>query len=147
VQEVKVVPVTQPEVRLARKTSGGSVPLQLLIVDDDCDVRESLATLLESEGARVREAADVPAALRVLDEWTPDVMIVDIQMPGMSGYDLVRAVRGRDATRSVPAIALTGNATVTDRITALTAGFTTHLTKPVEPTALITAVASLAGSR
>src|SRR4051812_7457723 len=145
--EWSVVPVMQPEVRLARNTSAGLVPLQVLIVEDDRDAREALSALLASEGARVRHVEDVPAALRMLDDWTPDVMIVDIQLPGMSGYDLMRTVRTRDTTRSVPAIALTGMATVNDRIVALSAGFTTHLTKPVDPHALITAVASLAGSR
>ena len=72
--------------------------------------------------------------------------VADIHLPGMSGYDLMRTVRAREATRNVPAIALTGVATVSDRITALTAGFTTHLTKPVEPKALITAVAGLGGT-
>ena len=140
------MPHTQSASRLARQTSAGPVPLQVLIVEDETDARESLAALLGSEGARVRGAEDVPTALRVLDEWRPDVLIVDIHLPGMSGYDLMRTVRSREATRTVPAIALTGVATVSDRITALTAGFTTHLTKPVEPEALITAVAGLGGA-
>ena len=133
--------------KLSRQTSDGSrIPIRVLIVEDEADARESLALLLAGDGAEVRAAADVPSALRILDDWQPQVLIVDIHLPGESGYDFVRNVRGRAALRSVPAIALTGVATVSDRITALTAGFTTHLTKPVEPAAIVSAVATLVGA-
>jgi len=131
--------------KLSRQNPDGTrVPIRVLIVEDETDARESLAAVLGCDGAEVREAEDVPAALRVLDAWQPDVMIVDIYLPGKSGYDFMRSVRARAGLRAVPAIALTGVATVSDRITALSAGFTTHLTKPVEPATIVAAIASLA---
>ncbi len=143
----ELVQQTAPPTRLLRQTSDGArVPIRVLIVEDETDARESLAALLGGDGASVREAADVPAALSVLDGWQPDVLIIDIYLPGKSGYDLMRSIRARADLRAVPAIALTGVATISDRITALTAGFTTHLTKPVDPEAIVSTIASLVGA-
>jgi len=82
----------------------------------------------------------------VLGEWTPDVLISDIQMPGEDGYSLIRKVREREVSSGtrLPAVALTAHARVDDRVRALSAGFDAHIAKPVEPDELIMVVASLA---
>lgn len=137
---------TMPSKKLTRLVAPGvRAPVQILLVEDDVAAREALALLLADEGASVSEATDAQAALAILDALRPDAVIIDIHLPGMNGHDLVRHVRARPNLRTLPAIALTGMATVTDRITALSAGFTTHMTKPVDPDALISTVAHLTG--
>ncbi len=137
------MPNTQTSKRSSTTSGDARAPIRVLVVEDDADTRESLEAMLASEGFTVRVAEDGLVALGVLDGWIPDVLIIDIHLPGMDGYELMRTVRARDELRAARAIALTGIATVSDRITALAAGFTTHLTKPAEPQALISTVASL----
>jgi CheY-like chemotaxis protein len=100
--------------------------------------------MLAEHGAEPRVAASMKEALNVLNEWRPDVLVSDIAMPGGSGYDLIRRVRMRNAAESqVPAVALTAYARAEDRIRALSAGFQMHVPKPVEPTELLTVIATL----
>lgn len=119
--------------------------LKVLVVDDDLDSREVLAALLAMRAAEVRSAGSVREALETFVEWVPDVLISDIGMPGEDGYDLIRKVRSRGAKEGgqIPAIALTGYTTVQDGERALTAGYQTHLAKPVEPRKLVKLIASL----
>ncbi|MEG4397309.1 response regulator [Microcoleus sp. BROC3] len=121
--------------------------LQLLVVDDDDDTREFLITLLEQEGAMVRSAASVAAALAVLESYWPDVLLSDIGMPQADGYELIARVREMEALRGgyLPAIALTAYAREEERQQALEAGFQMHLSKPVEITQLIAGIANLTG--
>jgi len=126
-------------------TLGG---LRILVVDDDGDSREVLSTLLSLHGAETKLAASVKEALGVWDNWNPDVLVSDIGMPVEDGYDLIRAVRTREATDGlhVPAIALTGYAGVDDGERALLEGYELHLAKPVDPNQLISLISSLARS-
>ena len=121
--------------------------LKVLVVDDEPDTREFLRALLEHCDAQVREASSGAEALKALDEFEPHVLVSDIGMPGMSGFELVRQVRRRlsGSGRHLPALALTGYAAESDRLAAIRAGFQTHLSKPVEPDDLVAAVAGLAG--
>jgi CheY-like chemotaxis protein len=80
-----------------------------------------------------------------MDAVAPDVLVSDVAMAGLDGYDLIKSVRGRGG--AVPALALTAYARREDRARALAAGFQMHATKPIEPSELIAAVASLAGGR
>ena len=118
--------------------------LKVLVVDDDLDSREVLAALLVLRAAEVRSAGSVREALEALAVWKPDVLVSDIGMPGEDGYDLIREVRSRGANEGgqIPAIALTGYTAAQDGERALTAGYQTHLAKPVEPRHLVRVIAS-----
>ncbi|MGH8865609.1 MAG: ATP-binding response regulator, partial [Burkholderiales bacterium] len=128
------------------------VPLSLqgvrvLVVDDEADSRDLLGYVLRKYGAEMRGCATAAEALRMLDEWQPDVLVSDIGMPGEDGYDLMRKVRAREPERGgqVPAVALTGYARAEDERRVRAAGFQMHIPKPVELDDLAAAVASLAG--
>jgi signal transduction histidine kinase len=116
----------------------------VLVVDDDEDTRELLARSLRRAGARVEAASGAEEALTRLAVAAPDVLLSDIAMPATTGYDLIAAVRARPALRGLPSIALTAYGREEDRERALAAGFDLHLGKPVEPAALVRAVALLA---
>jgi PAS domain S-box-containing protein len=118
--------------------------LTTLVVEDDLDARELVTTTLSRAGAQVIEAATVSAALELLAELTPDALVSDIAMPEQTGYELIAAVRALPRLRALPAIALTAYGRAEDRERARAAGFDLHLGKPVEPTALIRAIARLA---
>jgi PAS domain S-box-containing protein len=119
--------------------------LRVLVIDDEEDARELLTIALTQSGAEVRTAATVGAALEILDQWKPNVLVSDIGMPGEDGYDLIRTVRALESERggTVPALALTGYASAEDAARARVAGYQTHMAKPVAPSDLIVAVASL----
>ncbi|MBC8122599.1 MAG: response regulator, partial [Gemmatimonadaceae bacterium] len=115
--------------------------VRVLIVDDEMDARRLLRLLLEGCGAEVRAAASAAEALQAIEQAAPDVLVSDIGMPDADGYELVQWARGRGLT--VPAVALTAYARSEDRVRALTAGFNTHVPKPVEITELVTVIRRL----
>ncbi len=121
--------------------------LRVLVVDDEADTLQMLATVLRRYGAEVTTAANAKLALAALEYRRPDVLISDIGMPDEDGYTLIRKVRALPAERGghTPAAALTAYARAEDRAQALHLGYQMHLSKPVEPDALATAVACLAG--
>ena len=127
--------------------------LHVLLVDDELDTRALVQTVLERAGARVTSVESVAQALAVLaDPGAPahDVLVSDIAMPGEDGYTLMRRLQERDdgqARARLPAVALTAHARVEDRIHALSSGFQSHVSKPVEPRELVAVVASLARRR
>ena len=131
-------------------STDGHVPslagLALLVVDDDADTRDLLATALRGEGAEVTTVASVAEALAALEQRRPDVLISDISMPGDDGYALVRRLRALQGTsgRSIPALALTAHARPEDSELAFLAGFEAHVPKPVSPDELAQAIARLA---
>ena len=122
--------------------------LRVLAVDDESDARELLAEILTANGVEVRVAASGVEALAMLDDWRPDVLISDIGMPDMDGYEFLRELRFKENkgkhTR-LPALALTAYATAEDRMRALQSGFQMHIAKPVDPEELTTVLASLTG--
>ncbi len=120
--------------------------MRVLVIDDEEDARELLTLTLTQSGAEVRAAATVRAALEIIDEWKPNLLVSDIGMPGEDGYDLIRTVRALDAEKggTIPALALTGYASAEDAARARVAGYQTHMAKPVAPNDLVVAVASLA---
>jgi CheY-like chemotaxis protein len=119
--------------------------LSVLFVDDTLDTREIVKRVLEECKARVRTAGSGEEALALLAEERPDILVSDIGIPGMDGYELIRRVRAmpRERGGDVPAVALTALARAEDRTRALLAGFQTHLAKPVQPTELMAAIGSL----
>lgn len=120
--------------------------LRVLVVDDNEDVRELSNIALTQGGAEVRTADTVQAALEILKDWKPNILIADIGMPGEDGYDLIRAVRALelDAGGTIPALALTGYVSAIDVGRVRAAGYHTHMAKPVSPRDLVLAVANLA---
>jgi PAS domain S-box-containing protein len=115
-------------------TSDGS---SILVVDDDADGADTLALLLEKIGHQVTVARSGPEALRVADQLRPDVVILDIGLPGMDGFQVAQMIRGRNELASVRLIALTGYGQGEDREKSKLAGFDAHLVKPVELTTLL----------
>jgi CheY-like chemotaxis protein len=108
----------------------------ILAVDDNVDAAESLAVLLRLEGHEVRTAHDGPAALAAVQADRPDVVILDLGMPGMDGFEVARRVRALPGAEDVLLVALTGWAQEEDRRRCYEAGFDGHLPKPVELNAL-----------
>jgi PAS domain S-box-containing protein len=119
----------------------------VMVVDDEADARDLVQRLLEDAGARVSACDTAEHALQTIQQGlVPDVIVSDVAMPEQDGYDFMKRVRQMKAPMSsIPAAALTALARVADRRRALLAGFQTHLTKPVDPTELVSTVASLAG--
>jgi CheY-like chemotaxis protein len=123
--------------------------LRALVVDDEKDAREIVQVMLEERGAIVATAASAAEALERLRAFRPDVLISDIGMPEVDGYELMRLVRRLPPEQGgrVPAAALTAFARRSDRLQALLAGYQTHVAKPVEPDELIAVIASIVPSR
>jgi signal transduction histidine kinase len=131
----------------APPTAPSLAGIEVLVVDDEPDVRELLMALLGDAGAGVRTAASVSEALALYQERRPHLLLSDIEMEGGDGYALVRRMREIEqglGTRT-PAIALSARAQANDRLRALAAGFQLHLPKPVDPLELVVAIANLAG--
>jgi len=123
--------------------------VRVLAVYDEPDTLNMLATLLSQRGAQVQTACSAESALTILKTWKPDLIVADIGMPGEDGYSLITKIRALDAEegRDTPTIALTAYARVEDRMRTLAAGYQMHIAKPVDPSELITIVASLARAR
>jgi CheY-like chemotaxis protein len=120
----------------------------VLVVDDDADALGLVREILESAGARVRTATSAQSALASIEERVPDVMVSDLGMPGMDGYGLIQRIRQMESpARELPSAALTAYARSEDRAKALRFGFEMHLAKPIDPSELIAAVASLVRRR
>jgi PAS domain S-box-containing protein len=118
-------------------------PRRLLVVDDNRDAADSLGLLLESSDTEVRVAYDGPAALAALTAFQPEVVLLDLGMPGMDGCETARHMRQHPAGRDITLIALTGWGQDEDRRRTRTAGFDHHLTKPADLDTLQTLLASL----
>ena len=119
--------------RATTRPAGLARPRRVLIVEDNADARESLQLLLQLAGHEVETAPDGPTGLQKLEAFRPDVALIDLGLPGIDGYDLVRRVRGLPEAQATRFIALTGYGQAEDRRRALEAGFHVHLTKPVDP--------------
>ncbi len=122
--------------------------LQVLVVDDEPDSLALLELLLDADGAQVTAVTSAAAALTALAERSFDILVSDIGMPEMNGYDLMQQVRAGVANQSMlPAIALTAYASDEDQQRAIAAGYQYHLVKPVDPRALAGAIADLTACR
>jgi CheY-like chemotaxis protein len=141
----------QPGDRSAGEARGSKSPLRLeglhvLVVDDEADSRDLIATILQQHGCRVTAVASVAEALGAMQRWKPDLLVSDIGMPLEDGYELIRKVVALEPERveGIPAIALTGYASEADRKRTLSAGYRAYVSKPVEPDELVEMIASLA---
>jgi len=122
--------------------------LRVLLVEDEPDARDLLTFTLTGSGAEVQAVESVQEALLDLESFNPDVLLSDIGLPTESGYDLIEKIRALpSATSQIPAVALTAFATEKDRQRALASGFQLHLSKPVEPSALIQAIDQLVNGK
>ena len=122
--------------------------VRVLVVDDDRDAREMLNMVLSQCEAEVTIASSTAEALKEIARHRPDVLVSDIGMPDLDGYELIKRVRQTEADlgqKALPALALTAYAKAEDRVRALAAGYHVHLSKPVDPEEFALVVASLIG--
>jgi PAS domain S-box-containing protein len=136
--QTRTVPERPP--RLPRLTRG----LQILLIEDSADIRLLMQTDLENMGHIVTTANDGRLGLEAARTGRPDLLISDIKMPRMDGYELIRILRHEPALRHMPAIALTGFGSQVEIKRAITAGFDVCLTKPAEPETIEEAIEGLA---
>jgi PAS domain S-box-containing protein len=115
--------------------------VRVLVVDDEVDAREVIASVLESRGARVVSAASSAEAMTALERFTPQVILSDIAMPGEDGLAFIRKLREVPRLKDIPALAFTAYARPEDRARVMDAGFNGHLAKPLGPDALVQAIA------
>ena len=111
-------------------------PLRILVVDDNSDAAESLAEVLHLGGEEVHVAFNGKAAVSEAQAFRPHVIILDIGMPGMNGYDACKAIRRFDWASNTVVVALTGWNSAKDREMSRAAGFDYHFAKPIEPAQL-----------
>jgi two-component system phosphate regulon response regulator PhoB len=116
---------------------------RILVVDDEPDITALVAYHLAKAGHRVSTAANGPDALKAAREERPDIVILDLMLPGVSGYDVLAELRRRDETREVGVILLTSRREEPDRIRGLSLGADDYLTKPFSPQELSLRVTAL----
>jgi len=117
----------------------------VMVVDDSLTVRRVTQRMLEREGYRVALAKDGVDALEQLPEVRPDLMLVDIEMPRMDGFDLVRHVRNDAATQAIPVIMITSRTADKHRNVAMGLGVNAYFGKPYQEDVLLAAIAGLLG--
>ena len=150
-QERASVSQSQPSGTGTQRESLPSAPVELvglriLVVDDEIDTCEMIQAAFEQCGSSVKTATSAAGALAHMDEWRPDMLISDINMPHVDGYQLIQQIRERElqSEARMPAVALTALARIEDRVKALGAGYQMHVPKPVELSELYAVVTSLA---
>ena len=119
----------------------------ILVADDEEDVRELVAYRLSRSGYEVIEAADGEEAFRLAAEHPPDLMVLDVMMPRLDGYELTRRVRAEESLRSVPVILLTARSQETDVSRGFEVGADDYLKKPFNPDELVARVRAVLGRR
>ena len=119
------------------------MPKRLLVVDDDPGLLRAVAETLRAEGFEVTTARRGADALVCIAESLPDLIVSDIRMPGMDGYELVRNLRASARTKLIPIIFLTAKDETADRIAGFRTGVDAYLTKPFEPDELVAVVANI----
>jgi CheY-like chemotaxis protein len=133
-----------------QRTGRGSLAgIKVLLVDDADDTLDVLQQILQHNGATIMAASSAGTALALLEREQPDVIVSDIGMPDIDGFELMRRIRRRADTAggAIPAIALTAFTRQDDRNKAMQAGFNDYLAKPVEPGSLVAHIAQAVGER
>lgn len=105
---------------------------RVLVVDDRATSRELIRAILENSGYAVMEAGDGREAVKIALQIEPDLIILDLQMPNLDGYGALKLIRSDPRFKELPVVALTANAMQGDREKALSAGFTSYISKPVK---------------
>ena len=134
-----------PESASAASVAGAG--RRILVIDDNEDANQSTAMTLEYAGHRVASAYDGAAGLELARTFAPDVVLLDIGLPDMDGYEVARRLRASDATRHVHVVALTGYGHDSDVERSRRAGIDHHLVKPVRPEEILELIGRLAGPR
>jgi CheY-like chemotaxis protein len=119
--------------------SQGPVPVsrRILVVDDNVDAAESIAAILRIAGHEARTAHNGATALSLAESWLPDVVVLDIGLPDLDGYQVARQLRARSGSKCPELMALSGWGGRENRLRATEAGFDSHYTKPIDPELLI----------
>ncbi|MFL6665501.1 MAG: ATP-binding protein, partial [Rhizobacter sp.] len=142
--------VTIPCVSVVPRDQGDELPAtdvphskgrRILIVDDNQDAADSIAQYLQLEGHEVKTVGDGAQALSSVPVFAPQIVVLDIGLPGMSGYEIARRMRKLPATRDVLLVALTGYGQKEDQQRAMEAGFDRHFVKPTDPRVLVQLIA------
>jgi CheY-like chemotaxis protein len=115
---------------------------RVLIVDDNIDTADSMAILLTTMGHEVRAAYNGASAVETAERFRPDVVFLDLGMPGLNGYETAHYIREEEWGKDTVVVAVTGWGTQADQQNSLDAGFDYHLTKPVDPEVLRRLVAA-----
>ncbi len=142
---------TEHVARIDDDTSSPAAPVapadyRILLVDDNADANESMAALLELLGYCVQTALDGPAALAASSLFVPHLVLCDIGLPGMNGYELAAALRNAAGQRNIVLAAVTGYGHESDRARSRAAGFDHHLVKPLDADVLLDFVARQAAT-
>ena len=116
---------------------------KILIVDDESAARAALETLLRREGFEVRDASDGQTALALCSRFLPDLILLDILMPGMNGFEVCRRIKATPETRLTPVVLITGLSATEDRIEGINAGADDFLSKPIDFNELLARTRSL----
>lgn len=114
-----------------------TINTRILLVEDDSLLRHAFKLLLEDAGYDIREAGTASDAVKAARSETPDLVLLDLGLPDANGLDVARALRGDEAMRDIPIIALTGRVGTQEKADCLAAGCTSYLTKPIDPKTLI----------
>lgn len=112
----------------------------MLFVDDDSAAREGFTSYLASAGYDVMSAATGQQALTLASTWTPEVIVLDLGLPDIDGWEVARQLKAAPRTNTIPIIALTGSDLPHERVSAMRAGCDRHLAKPCAPTDLVRAI-------
>ncbi len=118
-------------------------PVCILVIDDDANNKELLRVILESEGVRVHTAGTGEEGLSIVEEVAPDLILLDIMMPGLSGYEVATALKAAPATQKIPVVMLTAMNDAASRAQGILAGADDFLTKPIDRGDLCTRVSAL----
>jgi two-component system CheB/CheR fusion protein len=120
-----------------------TLPCRILVVDDNADAARSLATLIRRIGHEVQIAGDGPIALQTAQDFRPQIILLDIGLPGMDGYEVARKVRQQPGLAKVQLVAVTGYSPQDNRLRSDESGFDRFLVKPLDPRSLPELIASL----
>jgi DNA-binding response OmpR family regulator len=121
----------------------GTVATRVLVIDDEAPIRLLCRVNLEAEGMEVLEAADGPSGLEMAREQTPDVVLLDVMMPGLDGWRVAEELLVDDRTSSIPIVFLTARAELRDRARGIDLGGVDYVTKPFNPVELAPLVRDL----
>ena len=119
----------------------------ILLVEDNPVNRRLAVFLLRSQGYEVREATTAQEAFEIIEKERPDLIVMDIQLPGMDGLEATRKIKAQPATTDIPIIAVTSYAMKGDREKAMAAGCAGYVTKPIDKNIFIQEVAALLGEK
>lgn len=122
---------------------GDSGTVRILVADDDRDIRDLVTFKLAQAGYEVKAVDDGSQAIAAIESWEPDLAILDVMMPGMSGIDVLRRVRGDDKTKDLRVILLTARSRDTDVDAGFATGASDYIIKPFSPRELLHRVNAL----